>query len=425
MTGLDQARSIAGIVLILAFAWAFSENRKAFPWRMAIVAIALQYGFALLFFGFGQTSGEKTVLDVIVDAMQRATSEGTKFAFGYIGGAEPPYEVKNPSAGFSFTFQALPLVIVLAAVSAVLWHWRVLQWISNGFALLFEKSLRLGGAVSLSVAGNIFLGMVESAVVIGPYLKRLTRSELFVVMVTGLSTVAGSVMLLYVFIMQKTMPSAATHLLAASIMGAPAGILLAKIMIPDSPGDVATGRSKDTPPTVYRSAVDAFAAGVEEGLKLWLSVTAMVLAAIAIVALINIILGAIIPDLSVQRILGWIFAPLMWIMGVPWSEAVPAGSVMGAKTALNEVLGFQQLADTPALTATGGISDRTRIMLTYAVCGFANFSSLGIMLAGMQSIVPERKQEIISLLFRALFCATLANVSTGAIVGSLPLSLFQ
>ncbi len=424
MFGLDQVRSIVGFAVLFAIAWALSENRKAFPWRMAVVAVALQYGFALLFFGMGHHPGDKSVLDSIVSAMQESTREGTKFAFGYIGGGEPPFDVTKPNNGFSFTFQALPLVIVLAALSAVLWHWRVLQWISNAFALLFEKTLKMGGAVSLSVAANIFLGMVESAIIIGPYLKRLTRSELFVVMVTGLSTVAGSVMLLYVLILQNVLPNAATHLVAASIMGAPAGILLAKIMIPDALGDTATGRSKDSPPVVYRSAVDAFSSGVEEGLKLWLSITAMVLAAIAIVALINIILKSF-PDisgaaLSVQRLLGWIFAPIMWITGVPWNECVPAGGVMGTKTALNEVLGYQALADTPATA----ISARTRLMLTYAVCGFANFSSMGIMLAGMQAIVPERKQEIISLLFRALLAATLANLSTGAIVGSMPTSFF-
>ncbi len=421
---LDQVRSFVGIALLLALAWAFSENRKSFPWRLALVAVALQYGFALLFFGMGHQPGDKSVLDSIVAAMQEATREGTKFAFGYIGGGEAPFEVTRPNNGFSFTFQALPLVIVLAALSAVLWHWRVLQWISNAFAMLFEKTLRMGGAVSLSVAANIFLGMVESAVIIGPYLKRLTRAELFVVMVTGLSTVAGSVMLLYVLILQNILPNAATHLLAASIMGAPAGILIAKIMIPDSAGDTPTGRSKDSPPVVYRSAIDAFSSGVEEGLKLWLSITAMVLAAIAIVALLNILLK-IFPDvsgaaLSVQRVLGWIFAPVMWITGVPWNECVAAGGVMGTKTALNEILGFQALADTPATA----ISARTRLMLTYAVCGFANFSSMGIMLAGMQAIVPERKQEISALLFRSMIAATLANLSTGAIVGSLPTGFF-
>ncbi len=421
---LDQVRSFVGIALLLALAWAFSENRKSFPWRLALVAVALQYGFALLFFGMGHQPGDRSVLDSIVAAMQEATREGTKFAFGYIGGGDAPFDVTKPNNGFSFTFQALPLVIVLAALSAVLWHWRVLQWISNAFAMLFEKTLRMGGAVSLSVAANIFLGMVESAVIIGPYMKRLTRAELFVVMVTGLSTVAGSVMLLYVLILQNILPNAATHLLAASIMGAPAGILIAKIMIPDSAGDTPTGRSKDSPPVVYRSAIDAFSSGVEEGLKLWLSITAMVLAAIAIVALLNILLK-IFPDvsgaaLSVQRVLGWIFAPVMWITGVPWNECVAAGGVMGTKTALNEILGFQALADTPATA----ISARTRLMLTYAVCGFANFSSMGIMLAGMQAIVPERKQEISALLFRSMIAATLANLSTGAIVGSLPTGFF-
>jgi concentrative nucleoside transporter, CNT family len=243
-------------------------------------------------------------------------------------------------------------------------------------------------------------------------------------MVTGLSTVAGSVMLLYVAILGPILPNAATHLLAASLMGAPAGILLAQIMIPDSVGDAPTGRSSDAPPMVYRSAIDAFSTGVEEGMKLLIGITAMVLAAIAIVALINIIMKSF-PEvlgspLSVERILGWLFAPLVWITGVPWHESVAAGSVMGAKTALNEVLGFQALANTPA----DAISPRTRMMMTYAVCGFANFSSMGIMLAGMQSIVPERKQEIISLLFRSLIAATLANLSTGAIVGSLPASFF-
>lgn len=420
----DNLRSFIGLLALVAIAWALSENRKRFPVRLALVAVALQFTIALLFFGLGGAQGGG-VLDAVVSSLQEATKAGTSFAFGYVGGAAPPFDVTKPENGFSFAFQALPLVIVLAAISAVLWHWKVLQWVSNGFAFLFEKTLKLGGAVSMASAAAIFMGMVESAVVVGPYLRKMSRAELFNVMTVGLATVAGSVMLLYVAILGDTLPNAATHLIAASIMASPAGILMARILIPAPDGEAPTGREGNTPPRVYRSAIDAFATGVDEGIKLLIGITAMVLAAVATVALLNIILKAF-PDflgspLSIERILGWVFAPAVWLIGVPWAEAMAAGMVMGTKTALNEVLGFIALANTPP----EAISERTRMMMTYAVCGFANFSSMGILLAGVGAIVPDRRQEIIALLFKALFAATLANLSVGAVVGTLPMGLFQ
>lgn len=416
---VNHARGLLGLAAIIAIGWALSEDRKAIPWRTVIGGLVLQVVLLLALFAFSPVRRALLGLNDAVDALASATQAGTSFVFGYIGGGETPFAVVNQNVGPSFFFQILPFIIVVAAISAVLWHWKVLQWVSHLFARLFERSLGLGGAVSLATAANVFLGMVESVVIIGRYFNRLTRSELFIVMVTGLSTVAGSVMLLYALLIESVLPNAIAHLVAASLISAPAGVVLALLMVPEAPGVVPTGREEGDQEGVYRSTVDAFSSGVEEGLRLLLNIAAMIIAVLATVALVDMGLKAL-PDLagaplSIERLLGWVFAPMMWLIGVPWSEAVTAGSVMGAKITMTEIMGFIRLAQDEAL-----LSPRTTAILIYCVCGFANLASLGIMLAGFNAIAPERRSDVAGLLFRSLLAATLANLSTGSLVAILP-----
>jgi concentrative nucleoside transporter, CNT family len=420
----NQGRSVAlhlqsalGIAVIIALAWALSENRRAFPARTVLVGLALQIGIALLLLKVTFARDVLFSLNGVVDALVAATKAGTSFVFGYAGGGPTPFTVSNPQAMTSFAFQILPLVIVISALAALLWHWRVLPVIVGGFAWCLRKTMGIGGAIGLGSAATIFLGMIEAPLLIRPYLAKLTRAELFMLFSVGLATVAGTVFVLYATILQPVIPGALGHILVASFMSLPGAILIARVMIPgdsDTDGTAAPGFE-------YRSSMDAVARGTEDGLKLWLSIVAMLLVIVALVALADIVL-AHAPDvagspLTVERVFGWIFAPVVWLYGVPWHEAPTAGALMGDKTVLNEFVAYLKLAALPQ----GALDPRSRLIMLYAMCGFANLGSVGIMIAGVSSLVPERRAEIVPLAMRALISGTMASGLTGAIIGLLPL----
>jgi len=413
---LPHLQSALGIGAIILAAWAMSENRRAFPWRTVAVGLALQIALALLLLKIPLARAALFSLNGVVDALMAATKAGTSFVFGYPGGAAPPFAVTNPNGLSSFAFQILPLVIVISALAALLWHWRVLPIVVGGFAWALRKSLRLGGAVGLGAAATIFLGMIEAPLLIRPYLAKLTRSELFTLFTVGLSTVAGTVFVLYATILRNAVPGALGHILVASVLSLFSAIVIARIMIP---GEGQTARD-EAEGFEFRSSMDAIARGTEDGLKLWLSIVAMLLVIVALVALADIILGHL-PDvwgakLTVERILGWIFSPFVWLLGVPWSEAGTAGSLMGDKTVLNEFIAYLHLAALPA----GALDPRSKLIMVYALCGFANLGSVGIMIASISGMAPERRHGIVPLALRALISGTLASSMTGAVIGLLP-----
>ncbi|MBS0491468.1 MAG: NupC/NupG family nucleoside CNT transporter [Proteobacteria bacterium] len=419
----ENAQSLAGLGFVIAVCWALSEDRKAFPWRLALGSIAVQIGLILLLFGL---PGAQAVIEAInrgVDGLAAATATGTQFVFGYMGGGEQPYQVTNSGALFVFAFQVLPLILVISALSALLWHWGILKWITRGFGLLFQKTMGLGGASALAVAVNIFLGMIESPIVIRAYLDKLTRSELFLMMVVGLATVAGSTMVAYATILKSVLPNAAAHVLVASIISAPAGILLAKIMIPEKPGQ--GGLYADYSSLLkYDSSIDAISKGTMDGLTVVLNISAILIVFVAFVAIGNALLS-VLPAvggeaITVERILGLVFAPLAWAMGVHWDEALKAGYLLGVKLMLTEFIAFIQLGAVPA----GEMTERTRMILTYALCGFANVGSVGITVTGMGVLMPERRTEIIGIVWKALIAGFLATCMTGALVGAMPRELF-
>jgi CNT family concentrative nucleoside transporter len=409
-------QSALGIAVIIALAWALSENRRAFPVRTVLVGLALQIGIALLLLKVTFARDVLFSLNGVVDALVAATKAGTSFVFGYAGGGPTPFTVTNPQAMTSFAFQILPLVIVISALAALLWHWRILPVIVGGFAWCLRKTMGIGGAIGLGSAATIFLGMIEAPLLIRPYLAKLTRAELFMLFSVGLATVAGTVFVLYATILEPVVPGALGHILVASFMSLPGAILIARIMIPgdsDTDGTAAPGFE-------YRSSMDAVARGTEDGLKLWLSIVAMLLVIVALVALADIIL-AHMPDvagspLTVERVFGWIFAPVVWLYGVPWHEAPVAGALMGDKTVLNEFVAYLKLAALPK----GALDPRSSLIMLYAMCGFANLGSVGILIAGVGSLVPERRAEIVPLAMRALISGTMASGLTGAIIGLLP-----
>jgi len=409
-------QSAFGLVCLVLIAWALSENRRAVSWRLVAVGIGLQFLLAALFLGFSPAREALFSLNAVVDALSAATRAGTSFVFGYVGGGDAPFAVTNPNGMISLAFQALPLVIVMSALAALFWHWRILPAVVRGVSWFLQRSMGLGGAVGLASAANIFLGMVEALLLIRPYLAKLTRSELFMVCTVGLASVAGTVMVLFATILEPAVPGALGHILVASFISLPAGILVSKLMIP---GEGATP-ADDHMAVEYASSMDAVTRGTEEGLRLYLGILAMLIVMVALVALANIVIGHL-PDvngapLTVERIFGWLFAPVAWLYGIPASEVAAAGSLLGTKVILNEFIAYIDLANLPE----GTLSPRSSLIMLYAMCGFANFGSVGIMIAGLAGMVPERRAEIVELSLKALVSGVIATGMTGAVVGVLP-----
>ena len=409
------ARSALGFLLLHALAWALSENRRLVAWRpvAAGMALTLVLGLALLKIPFVRLAFQ--ALNDALGALEKATREGTSFVFGFLGGGPLPYAETYPGASFVLAFRALPLVVVVSALSALLFYWRVLPWIVKGFSTVLEKSMGVGGAIGLSSAANVFVGMVEAPLIVKPYIRSMSRSELFILMSCGMATVAGTVMALYASILSKTIPDALGHILVASIISTPAAIAVSVLMVP---GKESTSDGKLVPQTAT-SSMDAVTRGTLDGVQLLINIVAMLLVLVALVSLANQAL-ALLPDiagapLTLQRILGVVMAPLVWIMGIPWSEATAAGALMGTKTVLNELLAYIDLARLPE----GTLSPRSSLMMTYALCGFANFGSLGIMIGGLATMAPERRDEIVSLGGKTIVSGTLATCVAGSVVGIL------
>lgn len=422
MFSLLNLQSLLGLVVIVAVCWAISENRRAFPWRLALGAVAAQAALVLALFAIPGSQGVLAAVTGAVDSLARATNEGTKFVFGYLAGGDQPYAVSNQGALFTFAFQVLPLILVISALSALLWHWKILKWITLGFGLLFQKTMGLGGASALAVAANIFLGMIESPIVIRAYLDKLTRSEIFLMMVVGLGTVAGSTMVAYATILAPVLTNAAGHVLVASIVSAPAGILLARIIIPEQPG--MGGAVADYSSALkYDSAIDAIVKGTADGLMVVLNISAVLIVFVALVALVNVMLGGFVvwgEPLTVERILGVVFAPVAWLIGVEWKDADVAGWLLGVKLTLTEFVAFIDLGRVPE----GGMTERTRMLMTYALCGFANIGSVGITVTGLSVLMPERREEVLGMIWKGLFAGFLTTLMTAAVVGALPGAVF-
>lgn len=411
-----RGQSAVGLVAFVLIAWGLSERKLQFPLFSAAWTIAAQIAVAALLLYTPGARDALAFLNVVVEALQDATRAGTSFVFGHLGGGDAPFEVTNEGAMFNFAFGALPLVIFFSGLSALLWHVGVLKLFVRGLAALLTRGFRVGGAVGLSAAANTFLGQTEAPLLIRAFLNKLSRSELFIVITGGFATVAGSVMVLYATILEPQQPSVLGHIIVASLISVPAAILMAQIMIPPVKGETPTPANA-ADDFQYASAMDAFMRGVTDGLALYLNIIASLIAFTAFAALVNIMLGGL-PDvagapLTLERFLGWLFGPLMWLTGVPWSEAFDAGSLMGIKTAVNEVVAYVALAQTP----DGVFSERTTLILIYAMCGFANFASLGIVIGGLTGLAPERRQDVIALAPRALVAGTLATLMTGAVIG--------
>ncbi len=417
-------QSLVGIVAIVALCWALSERRSAFPWRLAVAALLIQVALVGLLFGLPQAQAALNGVNGAVDALAGSTQAGAQFVFGFLAGGDQPYALNASSPPFLFAFRVLPVILVICALSALLWHWRVLKWATAAFGAVFQRTLGLRGPPALAVAATVFMGQVEGPIFIRSYLDRLSRSELFLLMAVGMSCVSGSTMVAYATILKASLPNAAAHVLTASLISAPAGVLLARILVPAAPEEAKAPFEGGAEKT-YDSAVDAVIKGTGDGLAVVLNVAATLIVFVALIALADRILAALPPvggaPPSIERALAVVFTPVAWALGLPWGEAATGGRLLGVKLVLTEFTAFIQLGAEPA----GALSERSRMIMTYALCGFANIASVGINVAGFGVLAPNRRAEVQSLVWRALMSGFLATCMTAAVVALLPPGLFH
>lgn len=408
-----QLQSAFGLVALAGCAWALGGCRRGVAWRVVVAGLGLQILLAALMLHVPPFRSAFVLVGRAVDALARATQAGTALVFGYLGGGPLPFAETQPGGSFILFFQALPLVLVVGAISAVLYHWRVLPAVVGVMARGLKRAFGISGACGFSVAANVFVGMVEAPLMIRAWLTRLSRSDLFVVMVAGLATISGNTLVVYAMIIAPVVPDAAGQLLTASLVSAPAAVLAGLLMMPPRPGEETVDDVlAEASPRLYDSTMEAVVRGTQDGLALLLGIMASLIVFVALVALANEMLSPL--GVTLQRIAGWIFWPIAWAMGVPPAEATDVARLLGIKVVINEFVAYLDLGQSGA-----GLSERTRLILTYALCGFTNFGSVGIMVGGMTAMCPERRADIVTLGLPSLVAASIACCMTGATIGLL------
>lgn len=411
-------QGLLGIFVFLGFAWLISENRSKTELRPVLSALFLQVVLAALLMkfdivrnGFGSLSG-------LVESLKTATQQGTQFVFGYIGGGEIPF-MMNPNSQqntFIFALQALPMIMVVSAISMLLFYWRIMPVIVNAASWFLQRTLNIGGALGIAAGAKVLLGNIDAPLLIRPYLKNFTRSEMFAVMTCGMATTSATVMALYSFILKDTVANPIAHILMCSIISIPAALAVSRLMVPQ--GSTQTD-GKLVLPYRFTGWMDAVSKGTSDGLNIFLNIIAMLIVALALVYIANALLG-LLPDvagapISLQRIFGYLFAPVTWLMGIPWEESATAGALLGTKTVVNEVVAFSNLAALPK----DALSPHASLIMTYALCGFANFSAVGIVIGGLGSMVPERRDVIVSLGLKSIISGTIATCLSATLAGIL------
>jgi concentrative nucleoside transporter, CNT family len=410
-------RGALGVLSLLVLAFLFSEDRRRIPWRTVGCGVGLQLVFALLLL---KVPGADRVMFVLSDganALQTATLTGTQFVFGYLAGGAPAFAETHPGASFILAFQALPLVLMISALASLLFYWGVLQRITAAFAWLLRRSMGLSGPLALGAAVHVFVGMIEAPLLVKPYLMRMQRGELFALMTCGMAGVAGTVMVIYASFLAPFVPNALGNILIASIISTPAGLAIAALMVPFDPEESDRARLViDHPPV---SSLDALVKGTMDGVPILAAIIAVLIVTISLVTLINMGL-ALLPTgaaqpITLQAIAAIPFRPILWLIGVPWAETSGSAALMATKTVLNEFVAYLDFSRLPV----DAFSPRTRIILTYALCGFANFGSLGIVIGGLGAMAPDRRTEIIALGLRTIVSGTFATCMSGAVAGAL------
>jgi concentrative nucleoside transporter, CNT family len=416
MALLQQLQGLIGISAILLMAWGLSEQRKAFPgWRWVGGALLLQILIALVIVRVPLVWDIITLANHAVTAIEKATLVGSSYMFGYTGGGQLPFVLKDGAqAPLVIAFQILPLVIVFSALAALLWHWKILSFIVRGLSWAMQKTMGVSGVVGLSGGANIFLGVVESPLVVRAYFDKMSRSELFMVMVLAMSTISGAILILYAQTLAKTVPDAVGHMISASLISLPAAVLIARLMVPGE-GDTQTDPADTS--LKYESSIDAVIKGTMDGVQLFLAVIGIIIVVFALVALVDQMLTVVPPidgdPLTLRRMFGWLFAPLMWAIGVPWNEAGAAGALMGTKAILNEYVAYLDMA----ALAQGTLGPRSQLIVTYALCGVANLASVGLLVSTIGTLCPARRADAASLGIKSWVAGNLASAMTGAMIG--------
>jgi CNT family concentrative nucleoside transporter len=410
-------RGLLGLAALLAIAWMLSEDRHRIPWRTVGAGVLLQFALAVLLLEFPPANAAIFLLNDGATALQNATQAGTSFVFGYLSGSPLPFAETHPGAGFILAFQALPLVLTISALSSLLFYWGVLQRITAAFAWLLRRAMGIGGALALGAAVHVFVGMIEAPLLVRPYLARMQRGELFALMTCGMAGVAGTVMVIYTSFLAPLIANPLGNILIASVISTPAGLAVAALMVPFGAVEATEERLVVQDPPV--SMLDALVKGTIDGVPVLVGIVATLLVAVALVALVNAALGELPhwgdAPITLQRIFAWPFRPVMWLIGLQWDEAGTASALMGTKTVLNEFVAYLNLSTLPPDTFT----PRSRLILTYALCGFANFGSLGIMIGGLGAMIPGRRHEVVALGLRSIMSGTLATCMSGAVAGML------
>ena len=413
MSAFNFLHIFIGFIGLVAIAIPFSNNYKIINYRYILYGIFSQLFLAAILLKLPFVINFFELLGNGVTILQNATVEGASFVFGY-----PPSDNTSVYRSLleTFAFGVLPYIIVMSCISAILWHWGILPFIVNIISKACQRLFNIGGPVGLGAAANVFIGQVEAPLLIKPYINKLSNKELLILMTAGMATVAGSVMVALISILEVQFENVnlIQHFLTASILSVPAAIMYANIMIPSNE---ITDSNDESAPKVYSSTMDAITTGTTQGSNIAVSVGTILIAVIALVYIVNAFLGTVGGyfglNLSIELLLGYIFAPITWLMGIPWNEAVIAGELLGLKTTLNEFVAYPALAN----LEQGLLSERSKLITFYSLCGFANFSSVGILISGIGAMVPERKNDLIEVSFKALVAATLASCMTGLVVG--------
>lgn len=412
---IQPVQGILGVLVMLCVAWLCSEKRRLVSWRFVALGMLVQVALATVLLKLPAAVVLFQLINRGVAVMEKATQAGTSFVFGFVGGAPAPYLASGAGSDVVLAFRFLPLIIVISALATLLTYWKLLPALIRMLAWMVERAMGIGGAVALSVAASPFLGMIESPILIRPYIARLTRSELCMVMCTGLATIAGTVLVIYSAMLTRVIPNAASHLLVASTISLPAAMVIARMLVPE---EAAPTPGQLTVPVVH-GPFDAITRGTAQGLQLFWNIVAVLLVFVALVSLTDSLLG-LLPGIhgapiTLERLFGFVCAPIAWLIGIPWSEAPTVGQLIGTKIVLNELIAYRELASMSAIV----LSDHSRLIATYALCGFANLGSVGILVTGLSTMAPERRADVASLGLRALVGGTLANCTTAAIVGAL------
>jgi CNT family concentrative nucleoside transporter len=412
---MQQFQGLIGLAAVLLLAWSLSEDRANRPgWRWLGGALLLQLAIAVIVVRVPAVWAAVGVANQGVAAIEKATLVGSSYMFGFLGGAPLPFALaQGASPPLIIAFQILPLIIVFSALSALLWHWGILKALVRGLSWALRRTLGVSGVVGLGGGGTLFLGVVESPLVLRAWFATMSRSDLFAIMAMIMETISGAILVLYASTLGKVIPNAAGHLIVASLISLPAALMVARLMVPGQPQSTEPAE----PDLAYDGAMDAVVRGAMEGVQLMLAVIGIIITIFALVALADQIL-ALAPHvdgaaLTLKRMFGWIFSPFMWAIGVPWDQATVAGALMGTKAILNEYVAYLDLAALPA----GTLDPRSALIVTYALAGFANLASIGLLVSTIASLCPERRAEAAGLGVKSWIAGNFATLMTGAMIG--------